>query len=180
MTFFVVAIATVGMPYLIRITLGLSAELYGVTEAFMGFAGILGGVGAGILANKFKAHNLYILISMIGLLIIPIGIAFLFDVPNMVSYITITITFSIIQFVVCIFTIFVMSSIQQKTPSSLIGKVMSYVTTVTMCSQPLGQAIYGVLFDWFSSSLYLLLLITAIIIIFLGLLSKKTFIHMDM
>ena len=92
------------------------------------------GVGAGILANKFKAHNLYILISMIGLLIIPIGIAFLFDVPNMVSYITITITFSIIQFVVCIFTIFVMSSIQQKTPSSLIGKVMSYVTTVTMCS----------------------------------------------
>lgn len=179
MTFFVVAIATVGMPYLIRIALGLSAELYGVTEAFMGFAGILGGIGAGILANKIKGHNLYLFISLIGILIIPIGIAFFFNVPNIIAYIIITITFSIIQFVVCIFTIFVMSSIQQKTPTSLIGKVMSYVTTVTMCSQPLGQAIYGALFDWFSSSVYLLLLITAVLIIILGFLAKKTFIHMD-
>ena len=37
--------------------------------------------------------------------------------------------------------------IQSLTPEHLTGKVMSFVYTLSMCAQPLGQIIYGALFD---------------------------------
>lgn len=56
-SFFVAAVAIVGKPYLIRITLGLSAEHYGITEGCLGAAGILGGIAAGVIGTKLKTKN---------------------------------------------------------------------------------------------------------------------------
>ena len=42
--------AIVGLPYLIRTSLGLSARLYGAAESAMGLAALLGGLAAGGLA----------------------------------------------------------------------------------------------------------------------------------
>lgn len=40
-----------------------------------------------------------------------------------------------------------MSFIQAETPQNLIGKVIAVILTVSMCAQPLGNALYGVLFE---------------------------------
>ena len=40
-----------------------------------------------------------------------------------------------------------MSFIQTETPPNLIGKVIAVILTVSMCAQPLGNALYGVLFE---------------------------------
>ena len=52
---------------------------------------------------------------------------------------------------ISIFSIFAVSLIQQRTPKHLIGKVMAYTSTVTLCVQPVGQIVYGFLFDKFSN-----------------------------
>ena len=40
-----------------------------------------------------------------------------------------------------------MSFIQKETPQDLIGKVIAVILTVSMCAQPLGNAMYGILFE---------------------------------
>lgn len=51
------------------------------------------------------------------------------------------------------------------------GKIMSYVFTLSMCTQPAGQLIYGALFDRFSDSVYWVLIPSGLIICMIGLLS---------
>ena len=75
----------------------------------------------------------------------------------------------------CLFSIFTVSLIQQKTPDEMIGKIMAYTSAVTLCVQPIGQVVYGFLFDRFSSSVYLVLIPSAIIIAVIGLLSAGSF-----
>lgn len=46
-----------------------------------------------------------------------------------------------------LFTVQTMSFVQMNTPGHLIGKVISWVMAIATCSQPLGQALYGVVFE---------------------------------
>lgn len=39
------------------------------------------------------------------------------------------------------------SLVQAETPQNLIGKVIAVILTICMCAQPLGNAMYGVLFE---------------------------------
>ena len=50
------------------------------------------------------------------------------------------------------------------------GKIMSYVFTLSMCAQPAGQIFYGALFDWFSDSPYFVLIPSGILVCIIGLL----------
>ena len=40
-----------------------------------------------------------------------------------------------------------MAFVQTQTPANLVGKVIAVMLTVSMCAQPLGNAMYGVLFE---------------------------------
>ena len=55
------------------------------------------------------------------------------------------------------------------------GKVMSYVFTLSMCAQPLGQMIYGVLFDLFSQNVYGVLIPSGVIVSCIGWASRRFF-----
>ena len=46
-----------------------------------------------------------------------------------------------------VFTVQMMSFMQAETPRNLIGKVIALALTIAMCAQPLGNALYGVLFE---------------------------------
>lgn len=46
-----------------------------------------------------------------------------------------------------LFSVYAQTLIQKLTPEGLLGKVSSAVTVICMCAFPLGQALYGFLFD---------------------------------
>ena len=46
-----------------------------------------------------------------------------------------------------VFTVEMLSFIQTETPQNMIGKVIAVILAVSMCAQPLGNALYGVLFE---------------------------------
>lgn len=52
---------------------------------------------------------------------------------------------------------------------------MAYVATISMCAQPLGQMVYGILFDKFSNAVFLVLLPTGILVCMIGLLAVNFF-----
>lgn len=74
-----------------------------------------------------------------------------------------------------LFSTYAISVIQAHTPEDLMGKVMSYVFTLSLCAQPAGQIIYGVLFDLFSDSVSRVLVPSGVIIIIISLASAGFF-----
>ena len=177
--FFVMGITIVGLPFLVRTVLGFNPKYYGAAESALAVATILGSIAAGILAEKLKIHKLSVLLASMGIFIIPAGIVFILPVNAMIKYGVTVVSFCGMQAVISIFSIFAVSLIQQRTPNHLIGKVMAYTSTVTLCVQPIGQIVYGFLFDKFYSAIYFVLIPTGIIVCIVGLSAMSFFKNME-
>ena len=176
---FVAGTVVVGFPYLVRTVLGLSAEHYGAAESVMGVAAVLGSLFVGITAQKFRLRWLAFVFMGLGLSLIPTGIAFLLPVGPLGIYIILLVMFSLGQFGCSLFSTYAISVIQARTPEHLMGKIMSYVFTLSMCAQPAGQIIYGALFDWFSDSPYWVLIPSGLLVCAIGLASSKFFVNFE-
>ena len=73
-------------------------------------------------------------------------------------------------FMVQIYTI-----VQTQTPPHLVGKVMAALIALALCGQPIGQALYGVLFERFEAAAWAILLAAALAAALLALCSKRVF-----
>ena len=172
---FVAGTAVVGFPYLVRTVLGLSAEHYGAAESAMGVASVLGSLCVAVFAKR----PLFLCISAIfvsfGICLIPCGIAFVLPVSTLTRYFILLAMFCICQLGCSFFSTYAVSVVQERTPEHLMGKVMSYVFSLAMCAQPLGQIVYGTLFDQFSNRTYWVLIPSGLIICAIGIVSKGFF-----
>lgn len=169
---FVSGTAVVGFPYLVRTVLGLSATYYGAAESAMGAAAILGSLCAGLLGKKLRVRDMAAIFLSFGLSLFPIGFSFLLPVGRMARYGVLLFFFCVCQLGVCIFSTYAITLIQQRTPKQLMGKVMSCVFTLSMCAQPVGQVVYGALFDCFSDSVYWVLIPTGMLICLIAVASR--------
>ena len=169
---FVSGTAVVGFPYLVRTVLGLSATYYGAAESAMGAAAILGSLCAGLLGKKLRVRDMAAIFLSFGLSLFPIGFSFLLPVGRMARYGVLLFFFCVCQLGVCIFSTYAITLIQQRTPEQLMGKVMSCVFTLSMCAQPVGQMVYGALFDCFSDSVYWVLIPTGVLICLIAVASR--------
>lgn len=148
---FLASMITVALPYLITEVLDLEAlqanRLYGFAQGAMAAGGLAGGIGAGVFHDKLSIRRCGSLVTACVVCVFPIGLSLLFFSSGVINYIVITLCcFSILLFST-VFTVQMMSFIQTETPQNLIGKVISVVFTMAMCAQPLGSALYGVLFE---------------------------------
>ena len=71
------------------------------------------------------------------------------------------------------------SAIQARTPERLMGKVMSFVTTLSMCAQPVGQIAYGALFDLAAGRVYWVLIPSGLLVCAIGLASSGFFARLE-
>ena len=143
-------VSAVGFPYIIRNVLGLSSIYYGFSESAVGLAAIAGGILAGLAASKIHGKNIYLIIGALGFFLIPPGILFLLSGNPYIRYGTLVLFSVLLQLAACGFSIFATSLIQRLTPGNMMGKVSAYTSAFTQCIQPLGQILYGFLFDSFS------------------------------
>lgn len=168
-------IITVGSPYMIRIILGLSSELYGVATGSIAVAGLVGGFIATLFARKIHTKSLYIFLILTGLFLAPLGFGFLWSSSGFHLYVLIIGCFMAVQICASIFSIFTISEIQIRTPNHLLGKIMAFISTLNICVEPVGRAVYGVLFDVFSNHVYIIILLTSVMTIFIALTTKRPF-----
>lgn len=172
MSLFVTGTAVIGFPYLVRTILGLSSNHYGIAESAMGIASVSGSLLVVLLAKKIHSRHLCIVLISFGICLVPCGIAFILPLSTFPRYLILLIMFCTCQLGCSMFSTYAVSLIQSKTPEHLMGKVMSYVFTLSMCAQPAGQVIYGALFDHFSDNVYFVLIPSGLLICLIGLLSR--------
>lgn len=166
--FFVMGIIVIGLPFLVRAVLGLNAGYYGAAESALAVATILGSIAAGILTEKLKIHKLSAVLASFGIFILPAGIVYIFPVSFMIKYVVTVVSLCGMQAAISIFSVFAVSLIQQRTPNHLIGKIMAYTSAITLCVQPIGQIVYGFLFDRFSGAVSVVLIPTGLIVCAVG------------
>lgn len=167
-SFFAVGLITVGFPFLVRTVLGLPAQLYGAAESAMGIAAVLGSLSVGVLAQRLPLRRLHWLIVALGACLLPAGAAFLLPIGSLGRYGVLVLMCCAGQFACCVFSIFALSAIQARTPQHMLGKIMACTSTISLCAQPLGQLVYGFLFDAFASRVSLVLLATGIALCGIG------------
>ncbi len=86
----------------------------------------------------------------------------LFSNP-VINYVVITVCCFAIMVFSTLFTVQMMSFIQSETPQNLIGKVIAVILTISMCSQPLGNAMYGILFELCKGYEYAVVLFSGVV-----------------
>ena len=166
------AMMLVGIPVIVVQILGMSDTALGITQGAMGLGGLAGGIITGAAAEKIRPKNGYIFLIICSLAAFVMGISVFEAVPKNIGYFIITaISFS----AMCASTMFsvsMMTAAQQQTPPNLLGKIMAVIIAVSSCSQPVGQAVYGVLFDVFADKPYWIMMGAAIVAITISILSQ--------
>lgn len=173
------AAMVVGIPIMVVQVLELSDTALGITEAAMGLGGLAGGIIAGTAAQKMKLKNGWITLVLCSLAALFMGISLLEFIPPLVGYIIITAGSFGAMCAATMFSVSLFTAVQQQTPPHLLGKIMAVITAISSCSQPLGQAVYGVLFDTLSNMPYTVMIGSAAASMAVALGSKRIFERLD-
>ncbi len=173
------AAMVVGIPIMVVQVLEMSDTALGITEAAMGLGGLAGGIIAGTAAQKMKLKNGWITLVLCSLAALFMGISLLEFIPPLVGYIIITAGSFGAMCAATMFSVSLFTAVQQQTPPHLLGKIMAVITAISSCSQPLGQAVYGVLFDTLSNMPYTVMIGSAAASMAVALGSKRIFERLD-
>jgi MFS family permease len=158
-----VSMLIVGIPVLIVQNLEMGMDFVGISKGFMMVGGILGGILVGALRAKLNVKNASLFLLLSCLSIFPIGIAFVFETPVMLSYIIILLSSALSLGSMMMGSIQIMAFFQRETPSELLGKVMSLIMILPFIANAIGQLAYGILFEQFENIPWAIVLVTVII-----------------
>lgn len=168
---------SVGLPYMIELILGYPMEVYGTAVSITFIGSFLAGSIAAKYADTFKARNTYLFLVCIAISLLPIALSFLLLNKKALILIITILFFTLEQLFVNLFSILDMSYIQMIIPQDMIGRVTSFVIMTSICTEPLGRLLHGILFDLFHDHIYILLFPVSLISCVLALLAKPSFVQ---
>jgi len=180
---FLTSLVVIGLPVLITQHLGFEPDtanrLYGYAQGIIAAGAVVGGLLAGVLAKKLKAKASPYIILGSALSVLLGGIALQALSSSMVIYLVLTIGAGLLVALSTLLQIQIVSSIGILTPKDLIGKVISCVICLCMCTNPLGQFIYGIVFENIGSNAYLPFYAAALIMIGVAFFTRRVFYGID-
>lgn len=149
------ALVIVGLPIVVTGHLGFDQatgnRLYGYAEGSLAAGGLLGGLLSGMIGHKLKVSHGARLIFWCTATLLPIGLALRLPIDSMTAYLVIAGFCVIMMILSTLLSVEMITYVQKITPVTLTGKVMALLMCLVMCGNPIGQAIYGVLFECLST-----------------------------
>lgn len=171
------ALMIIGLPVIVMQVLEFSdteaSRLYGFMQAALAVGGLLGGIGAGALSSKLKLNACWRLLVIAGILLVPMGFVLMIECSPYLAYAVLVAAGLLIMALSSIYTIQIMSYVQLTVPQEMVGKVMAWIMAVSTCAQPVGQIVYGLLFEQMKGALPIIFYAAAGISIVLALCNRK-------
>lgn len=144
---FLAGLYTVGLPYLVKVHLGLSDLLYSYSQAALGIGSILGGLLPALLGQRMPIRRSFWYLLGVTVLLLPMALVLAVRVPALTAYGVIAASSLAGMACVAAFNVSSLTFFQKSVPAGLLGKVSSFANAISTCALPLGQALYGALFE---------------------------------
>ncbi|MDD4850523.1 MAG: MFS transporter, partial [Gemmiger sp.] len=147
------ALIIIGLPVVINGQLGFSQatgnRLYGYAQGLLAVGGLLGGVLSGVVGKRVPMRHAALLLLLCSGTLLPMGLVLGLS-GGMPAYVVLVFSHMFMMALSTILNIQLVTYIQCATPAALVGKVMALLTCLVMSASPLGQAVYGWLFQQFA------------------------------
>ena len=159
-----IPIVPIGLPILVTGHLEMSARMLGFAMGgAIGVGGIVGGTLASVFGDKLKMKDCPKLLLFDCLMMIPIGLVFLLSINPMVAFVIIVVSAGLIMITSTLLMIRVMGYIQVETPEEILGKVISVLGALMICTHPLGFFLGGVLFERLADTAWAVIFLAAFV-----------------
>lgn len=168
----------IGVPVILRVTMKSNDVMYGIGVGMIQFSTILGALSIGFFSKKMSMKKLYRWLAVASILLLPTALSLFPKVVKLgyyPSYLLFIICMVPIAMIMTIMSIFILTRVQRQTPNELLGKVMSIIMAVAQCAAPVGQIIYGVIFEKFHFQIYIPILILFVLLLLMTVWAKKIF-----
>ena len=169
----------VGIPVMVVQVLGMSDTDLGIAQGALGLGGLVGGMLAGMVAEKLSVKHNYIFLLICSIAAFIMGIALMTFVPKAMGFWIITAMSFMTMCVSTMFSVSIFTVVQQRTPIHLLGKIMATIIAISSCSQPIGQALYGVLFEKLYAMPWTVMVGAAIVAFCISMFSKGIFYRLE-
>lgn len=170
---FLSSMITIGVPVIIVDTLSLTDQMLGITQGLLAIGGIAGGLLTALFEKKLKPGKAAVFLHLCGGFTCIMGLGMLLEGLPFVQYVVLSSMGMAVMIASAMFSIQMLVVVQTQTPSHLVGKVIACIMTLIMCSQPVGQLIYGILFEVLSQYIAAVILGTGIISLLIAMYSKR-------
>jgi len=169
----------VGAPIIITQNSGFETNtanrLYGYAQGVIGAGAISGGLAAGVSAKKLKPKTSPLIIIGCALSILISGTALQLLSSAMTVYLILLFGCGMLTALSTLFQIQALTFLQLLTPKDLVGKVLSCFICVCMCAIPLGQFIYGIVFEHIGGKTFIPFYIASLIMIAVSIFTRRIF-----
>ena len=153
LNFLIMPLYIIGVPYLEKEIFHVTNQMYGISEACIGFGVIVGAVIVAIWGKFFSIEKFHYLFIGLAIVILGMGasifpIFFVESGNNFVSFFLLTITGFLFTLCITVSSIICTTFIQKASPESMMGKIMSLVNAFGTIFLPLGQVLFGWIYEW--------------------------------
>lgn len=163
------AFILVGTPVIVTQVLGLPNQYMGFAEGALALGGLAGGIAVGALASRLKIERAPLLLLLATLALVPVAAGLGVPMDPLVAYGVLVASLFASMACATMFSIQAVSFVQMETPGHLVGKVIALMMSLANCAQPVGQLVYGGLFDALRADLVPVVLGTAAVSFAIGL-----------
>lgn len=137
----------VGIPVAVVQVLGMSDSRLGLTQGAMGLGGLFGGLLTACLGARLPLRRGGAVLLAASATAAGMGAALLPGVPALPGWWGVTAMSFAIMVLSTMLVVVLSAAVQGQTPPELLGKVMAFIMAVSNCAAPVGQAVYGALFE---------------------------------
>lgn len=170
---FLSSMITIGVPVIIIDTLSLTDQMLGITQGLLAVGGIAGGLLTALFEKKLRPSKASVFLYLCAGFTCVMGLGMMPQGVPLFQYAILSCMGMAIMAASTMFSIQMLAVVQTQTPSHLVGKVIACIMTLIMCSQPVGQLLYGLLFEVLSQYIGAVILGSGIISLLIAMYSKK-------
>lgn len=166
-------IISIGIPYISKKVLKVTDSQYGLFQSILVISLLIAPFVCTLASQKIKIGkivflDIFIVSILFGLMAVVASPLYLdLFVGNFVPYSSMIIICFVLTIIISAGNIAMFTMLQQQVPLEIMGRVRSAMNTGTMAAIPLGQMLYGILFDkidtWMCVGISAVLLLITII-----------------
>ncbi len=140
------SIITIGLPFIVNLHLALPSQYYGICNAVAGIGSLVAGMLLFVCPHKLSFQKSGLLYLGAGGSLLLMGIS-LYLLTGLSVFVALCVTVFLLMVVNGVIYILMYAFIQKITPPNMLGKLMSCVVIFAGFADPIGQILYGFLFD---------------------------------